>query len=118
VRFGEAVKRHDTPSRQEFGSPDPFPNWWNFQCRSGLEAMFQFRRRKFKWRSIQRMSIIIKRRLTTTPRRIIITKLGITTHAASTTTRRSTQRLLMRTVSKLINTPRLATLKLTNNEAD
>jgi hypothetical protein len=83
----------------------------------GVGGMSNSRRRKFRWRSIHHVSIIIKRPPTTTRRPIIIIRPNITTHAASTTKPSITQLRLMSIASKLTNTPRLLTPNLTNSDA-
>jgi hypothetical protein len=67
-------------------------------------------------RSIQRMSIIIWRPLTTTPPRIIIIRPSITTRSASTKMPSSTQLRLTSIAGSLINMPRQPTLNLINDD--
>src|SRR5580704_13812619 len=72
-----------------------------------------------KWhshRSIRRVSITIRRPLTTTPPRIITIRRPIITISASTKTRRSTQPRPTNIASSPTNIPRLPTVILKNDD--
>jgi hypothetical protein len=100
---------HPKPGQRRFDRHSPVAYALTF-------TLSEEERKWHRHRSIRRVSITIRRPLTTTLPRIITTRRPIITNSASTRRRRSTQLRLSTIASLPTNTPRLPTVILINDD--